>query len=104
MPKATEGGASNAWDVLTCAECGAQVAAGAPRCPECPSTEFTAPEPAQGVEHPADGTMSPEVGNGAAPGDPEPEQVTQMPEGESAEPVAPAAPPRVPPRRTVPEG
>ena len=47
MPKATEGGASNAWEtagIVTCANCGARYAEGAPRCPECPSSETTEAE------------------------------------------------------------
>lgn len=78
MPKATEGGASNAQ---LCSVCGAQVAPGAPRCPECPSTEFLPPEPdlhGFGDENPEDDVP---------PGTPE-----DVPE-------LPAAPPRVPPRR-----
>jgi len=48
------------------------------------------------VEHPADGTMSPEVGNDG-PGEPEP-VADDAPVPESA----PKAPPRTPPRRTPP--
>lgn len=121
MPKATiEGGATNAWEPpppLLCSECGAQVAPGAPRCPECPSTSFEAVlqehpgtgEEMHGIEAPADGTPV-EIGNDPVPGEPEPVQVTQLPESEAeatAEPQAPdaalepapAAPPRTPPRR-----
>jgi hypothetical protein len=38
------------------------------------------------VEHPADGTWSPEAANDGDPDSPEPEQVTQLPDGEYAEP------------------
>jgi hypothetical protein len=40
----------------------------------------------EAAEHPADGTLSPEAENEAALGAPEPEQVTQLPDGERAEP------------------
>ncbi len=59
-------------------------------------------EPMEGVEHPADGTMSPLAGSDPAPGEPEPVQVTQLPEGEFAVPEPAHVPPRVPPRRTPP--
>ena len=39
MPKATEGGASNAWEtagIVTCANCGARYAEGAPALPGVP--------------------------------------------------------------------
>jgi rubredoxin len=124
MPKATtEGGATNSWepqpDPLLCAECGAQVAAGAPRCPECPSTKFEAVlqehpgtgEPMEGVEHPADGTMSPPLSNDdpqaevvelaedAAGPEPEAEAPAEPQATDAAPEPAPSAPPRTPPRR-----
>jgi len=111
-----------------CAACGAQWAPGAPRCPECPSTKhrevdevpkinragvvtfeadarlagaeasLAALDATVAVEHPADGTMSPEVGNDG-PGEPEPVA------GDAPVPEpAPKAPPRTPPRRTPPGG
>lgn len=57
--------------------------------------------PVEGIEHPADGTMS-ELVSDAPEGAPQAEQVTQLPPGEFAEPE-PLVPPR-PPRRTPPPG
>lgn len=76
-----------------CAYCGAQVALGAPRCPECPSTTFT-PAPVVVVDSAAAdeklGELAAELGelDAAAP---EP----QVPD--AAPGPAPAAPPRLPP-------
>lgn len=95
-----------------CKACGSLWAPGAPCCPDCRSAghlEEEEPvkitnsgvsagpgdfrpnghpgtgEPMTGIEHPADGTMSPEVGN-----DGDGEQVVQLPPGEFAEPDGPA--------------
>ena len=122
-----------------CLGCGTRYAAGLPRCPHCRSEEYeedgmakitsggvSFPEGHEpdggeehvhpgtggemhGIEHPADGTMSPPVSNdepgGAAPPEPDAEPVTEAPappadpEPEPAPAPAPAPAPRMPPRR-----
>jgi hypothetical protein len=94
MPKVTvEGGATNADEPLLCADCGAQVAQGAPACPECRSANYVtpdageAPEPTEEVPAP---DTEPDDGEAAAV-EPQVPDATPGP--------APAMPPRTPPRR-----
>lgn len=89
MAKATaEGGPTNTWQ---CADCGCVYVAGAPRCPECPSTEHAEPAgvtaPEDGAEVPAEAAPEPDAPPSADP-DPEPAQ------GKVA--------PKAPARRTAP--
>lgn len=103
MPKATtEGGASNAQ---VCAQCGAQVAWGAPRCPECPSTEFTetaAPPPpasAPKAEHVAYVAEALGVPEGEAAAMRKAELVELGQSAAADEPAVPPSPPVAPPRQ-----
>lgn len=87
MPKATEGGASNAW-AWTCADCGSAWAPGAPACPECRSTAPVVPDAAP-EEAPVEAAAPVDEVEGG-----EPEVAAEPPPA----PAAPLPPPRVPPR------
>lgn len=121
MPKVTvEGGATNAQEPVECANCGAQVAPGAPACPECRSPAYAEPgtspdgcELPEGFTQGPDGIPVPMSADGGdsseeaasdggedqadeAPGAPE----DADPEPDAAPPADLAAPPRAP--RTPP--